>query len=198
MEYQISLFDTITKSAEDDSTKLKILSWNIQNPSLERAKKQTEWLIKMNSDILILTEVKDSNGFNIIRMQLEFYGYKLIYNKSNSYFTVIALRKINYKEREISLVLEQQRSVFIELCTFIGKIGLIGTYVPTNSRDPETLLIKKQFQDSLISEIKKFFSNKYQELSLIIAGDLNILDPSHYPRYPQFDRWNYFYNFFCT
>lgn len=196
MTYQLSLFDSIPKSTQDDNTKLKILLWNIQNPSVERARSQIEWIIKMNPDILILTEVKDSNGFNMIRSQLDSYGFKFIYNKSNLYLTAIAIKNINYKEKEISLGLEQQRVRFVELDTFMGRVGLIGAYVPTNSRKPEGLLIKKQFQDSFITEVKNILINKDENLKLIIAGDINILEPNHYPKYPQFDRWYYFYNFF--
>ena len=72
MEYQISLFDANLKKAEDDNTKLKILLWNIQNPSTDRARKQIDWITKINPDILILTEAKDSNGFSVIRGQLEY------------------------------------------------------------------------------------------------------------------------------
>lgn len=196
MAYQISLFDADLKEAQDDNTKLKILLWNIQNPSTDRARKQIDWITKINPDVLILTEVKDSNGFSIIRGQLESFGYKFIYHKSNTYFTIIALKNINYKEKEMNIGLEQQRIVFIELDTFIGKVGLIGAYIPTNSRETERISMKKKFQDNFISEVKKILIEDGGNLHLIIAGDFNILEPDHSPRYPQFDRWNYFYNFF--
>lgn len=196
MIYQMSLFDTNLKKTDDDNAGIKILIWNIQNPSSERAKNQANWIIGINPNILILTEVKYSSGFAITRAMLEICGYKFIYNKSSSYFTVIALKNINYKERKLNLTLEQERVAFVELDLYLGKVLLMGAYVPANSRDTDKLIKKKKFQDDFMLEIKKEVFKNSEKLNLIIAGDLNILEPSHKPSYPQFERWNYFYDFF--
>lgn len=60
MIYQMSLFDTNLKKTDDDNAEIKILIWNIQNPSSERAKNQVNWIIGINPNILILTEKKVS------------------------------------------------------------------------------------------------------------------------------------------
>lgn len=39
-----------------------ILTWNVGGPSLERAKKQFQWLEKQPVDVLVLTECKNSYG----------------------------------------------------------------------------------------------------------------------------------------
>ena len=41
-------------------SKLSLLTLNIGNPSLERAKKQCEWLTKRPEDVFVLTETKNS------------------------------------------------------------------------------------------------------------------------------------------
>ncbi len=195
MEYQISLFDPKFEAISEEKSNIKLLSWNIQNPSMERARVQIEWLAKVNADIIVLTEVKDSAGFNMIRAQLECNGYKLVYNPCDSYFTVIALRAIDYREFKIDLLPEKERVAFIEINVFGESVGLMGTYVPTNSRDMEKQLLKKKFQDGLILEVQRLISSK-ENVNIIVTGDFNIIHPGHIPIYPEFDRWLYFYNFF--
>lgn len=197
--YQISLFDTdITTEKEETDSKISIILWNIQNPSFERAKRQVEWILEIKPSILVLTEVKDSKGFHYIRAFLEFRGYTFIYNKSDSYFTVIAVKNISYEKKEMFFKQRSQRIVLVELDLYWGKVCLIGAYVPTNSMEINKIIIKKEFQDSFISEIKKMLYREKDNYSFIIGGDFNILEPDHMPRYPQFQRWNYFYDFFVN
>lgn len=46
--------------------KISFLSLNIGNPSLDRARKQCEWLDKRPEDVFILTETKNSQGCSYI------------------------------------------------------------------------------------------------------------------------------------
>lgn len=192
-QYQLSLFDKKFDQLKADEGKIKMLFWNIQNPSYERAKKQLEWIYNLNMDVIILTEVKLSKGFYYLKIKLEQLGYKMVFDESEEYFTVIALRKIKFIKKEISISVKPQRVVMIEMDTFLGKIKLIGVYIPTNSIEIDKIKIKNEFQGSLLEGVRELMNDSMNGGELIIGGDLNILEPGHKPSYPQFNRWNYFY-----
>lgn len=195
--YQVSLFDNdMNTEKENDSNLINIILWNIQNPSFERAKKQAKWILEIKPNILVLTEVKDSEGFQYIGRLLEYNGYTFIYNKSNSYFTAIAIKKISHIKKDIYLRQQSQRAVTIELNMHWGNVNLVGVYVPTNSIETEKIELKKEFQDNFICEIRKTYFSTKGSCNFIIGGDLNILEPNHNPRYKQFEKWNYFYKSF--
>jgi hypothetical protein len=103
MLHQMSLFNTVSEKTDEENSEIKILMWNIQNPSLERTRKQLDWIFEINPNVLILTEVKDSRGFDIIQGELEYRGYELVFERCNSYFTVIALKNIKYEKKEFNL-----------------------------------------------------------------------------------------------
>lgn len=192
-QYQVSLFDRKFEKLKADKTKIKMLFWNIQNPSLERAKKQLEWIYSLNVDIVILTEVKLSKGFYFLKIELEQLGYETVFTKSEEYFTVIALRGIKFVKKEVFTNLKLERVVMIEMYTFIGKINLIGTYIPTNNIEPDKAKIKERFHDNILQNIRSLMQNSMDDTQLIFGGDLNILEPGHKPYYPQFTKWEYFY-----
>ena len=55
---------------------------------------------------------------------------------------------------------------------------------------------KRLFQDSVIYLLNSLNQNK-QTTNLVVGGDLNVIDPSHIPKYPIFGDWEYeFYNTF--
>jgi len=58
---------------------IKILSLNIGNPSLERAKRQCEWLKERPEDIFVLTETKCSGGCEYIENFFFQYGFQYFY-----------------------------------------------------------------------------------------------------------------------
>lgn len=45
---------------------IKILTLNIENPSLERAKKLIEWVKNRSEDVFVFTETKNSKGCNYL------------------------------------------------------------------------------------------------------------------------------------
>ena len=50
---------------------LSIFTWNIANPSPERAAKQAEWIRKRKEDIFVLTEIKTSRGCLFLKKYFE-------------------------------------------------------------------------------------------------------------------------------
>src|ERR1700677_2062925 len=100
MPDQTSFFNLFSSTPSVDSTVptryFKILAWNVQNPSLERAKRQVSWLKSCDADVLVLSEIKAGKAMGFILEELELNGFRLFYNANNAnpddYYTVIAVR----------------------------------------------------------------------------------------------------------
>ncbi len=54
---------------------LSLLTFNIGNPSAERARRQLRWLITRDEDVLVLTETKDSAGCRLLAGEFTAAGY---------------------------------------------------------------------------------------------------------------------------
>lgn len=186
--------------------KVKILTMNIGNPSLERAQRQCQWLENQDCDILILTETKNSQGCH--------YIYEYFFNKGGDLFTLdspkrydVAFPLSNTGDLGVMLISKyeinntkyyfDQKSRFysrqakssIEIenkCFFFNSI-----YVPSRDKSDDKIQRKKEFLEYLKNEIRKQPSCKS-----LIAGDFNLLDKHHIPHYSSFFKWEYdFYDF---
>lgn len=190
MNYQMSLFNINLENKKADSSKLEIIAWNIQNASVVRARDQFKWIYDQNSDIIVLTEVKLSAGFTLLKAELEMQNYDVIFKESDSYFTVIAVRNYCYKSKELKINKFSERVNFIELETQIGKIALIGVYAPTCSADEKKVSDKLRFHFELYNEVINRIWKANSDIKIILMGDFNILEPEHKPKYLNF--LNYF------
>jgi len=180
-----------TKKISSESEIIRFLNWNVQNPSLRRATKQMEWLEKGNFEIIVLTEVKLSEGCIYIRDRLESLGYTVIFPKPepNDYGVVLASNFLK-EIMDISTNFLPYRTSSAT-CNFHGKNILItSAYAPVWKNQE-----KKKFTD----EFEKLMSDKDLKKKFdgwIILGDLNVLEPSHIPNYPTYKDWEYFYKMF--
>lgn len=174
---------------------LKIISINISNPSLNRAKQQCTWLSEKNYDIIILSEVKNSEGCNYIE---KFFKdgcagkakYSVTFPKSiHNERGVMIISK--YKPIKISSIFNRDDILYNRYveCKFeIRKrtFNLIGIYVPSRDRSEKKILKKETFINCVITKLKSLPDQNY-----ILTGDLNILDKMHTPHYSTFFRWEY-------
>ena len=167
--------------------KVRFLSLNIGNPSVERAQKQCEWLLNREEDIFILTETKESRGCLYIEDYFQQYGYNLFSFKQEilpyeidfphsqtgdlgvmiiSKYPIIEKRNF-FSEESIYF----SRQTEIEVCIENEKLNIVGLYVPSRNRTEEKVLRKKRFIEGIESFLKEnSHSNR------IIMGDLNILE----------------------
>lgn len=171
--------------------KISIFNWNISNPSLQRAIKQIKWLSQFGHDILILTETKSSDGCKYINNRLHSLGYQVLFPKPlvKEYGTLIA-SKFKVKETNFSnFINDELRTRVVSVIVLIQQkeFEIIGAYVP-NRRDEQ----KKNFLQDLQTALLKMPQREYR----VFCGDLNILEPAHYPHYSKFEKWEYdFYTF---
>lgn len=174
-----------------DSEVIRLLNWNIRNPSLERAIKQIEWIKKNNFDVIVLSETKSSEGCDYISDRLKGLGYAVLFpkTKNDDYCAIMAVR--NLKEiPEIHTDFLPYRVSF-SVCNFSGKNILVaGMYAPIWKDDKARNWFKK-FEELMNDEnLRKKFSD------WIIIGDMNVLEPKHDPQYQIYKEWEWFYNAF--
>lgn len=174
------------------NSSLKFFIWNIGNPSIIRAKKQCIFFSKLNTDIFILTESKDSAGCQYIKdffiKNNFFVDYKIPLNKFDYAVIVASKYKFNistfintcdYLPNRISSILLNINKKYFEI---------ISLYVPSRNSSKEKILRKKTFLNQIITSLKIEHS---QNINRIICGDLNILERTHIPHYSTFREWEY-------
>lgn len=190
--------------------KLKIVTINIGNPSLLRAKKQIEWIEKVNADVVVLTETKLSQGCLYIEdyfispltslfEPIKETMYYVYFPKSQTGdLGVMIISK--YPIKETKSCFSEDNPYFSRLLDVVidldGKeLGIMGLYVP--SRDSSQMKIERK--KNFVIEYLQYIKNFSDQLSIpyIICGDLNVLERNHFPKYKTFLKWEYdFYDRF--
>lgn len=168
-----------------------VLCWNVGNPSMKRAEKQTEWLCSRPEDVFVLSEVKDSEGCDLFERHFRFFlGFDVIFEKpdANEYGVMIIsktnlrtsdfCRRVNYLKPRVASVRLIQSGIEWEV---------IGLYVPTKGFSQEKAEKKRAF----IEEVMAALAASPITSGTILCGDLNILEPDHVPRYPNYHDWEF-------
>lgn len=173
--------------------KISVFCWNIGNPSIDRAKKQAKYLLKRSEDFFILTEAKGSKGCLFIKNYFTANGYNVVMpDMSPREYGVMGLSKYSFKignfNENINFLPSRAISMISNLP--IGKIEIIGLYIPSRNADKNKIIRKKTFIRKISNALKHSSKN-----IRIVCGDFNILEPNHFPRYGFFKNWEYqFYN----
>lgn len=188
---------------------LNIMSLNIGNPSIDRARLQTRWLEERDEDVFVLTETKNSEGCNYIADYFLQYGFNLLtLNNKKKYYVhfpksqtadlgVMIISKFPIKNNYSIFNQDNiyfSRFVACDIEFYGTDIHLIGLYVPSRDRSDKKIARKKDFCIDTAKYIKQIKDKEH----CVICGDLNILDRHHIPHYSTFFEWEYaFYDFFA-
>ena len=188
-----------TALTEKQSSKIKFLNWNIRNPSIKRAKEQSEWILQTNADVIILTEAKYSEGSRFIQDWLESHAFDVFLPQppnNNDYCVMIATKRLISKRLELSVNFLPCRAVSIVSEIFLEKIRIIGLYVPSRGSVERRNVDKRKFQYQII-DLLRLLADEFQSSGFVICGDLNVLERNHIPHYSVFGEWEYeFYESF--
>lgn len=183
---------------------MELVTLNISNPSIERAKKQVDWIEKIGADIYVLTETKLSKGCLYIENYFSSkltsslgsgkeVAYSVYFPKSHTGdLGVMIISKYPIKKVKNCFCEENPyfSRVLDVVINFDGMdFGIMGLYVP--SRDMTQIKVdrKKNFVSDYLQYIKNF-SNKIT-IPYIICGDLNVLERNHFPKYKNYFEWEY-------
>lgn len=170
-------------------SQLSLLTFNIGNPSLERAQRQLAWLASRDDDVLVLTETKDSAGCRLLADGFTAAGYHVAYPvPENGDYGVLIASKIPARTDEFGDCVGYlpSRAAAITLDIPSQPIHVVGAYVPSRDASPEKIDRKRKW----LAACQTALASRPQGPALFL-GDLNILEPDHQPHYAFFASFEY-------
>ncbi len=186
----------MTQPSGPEPELLSLLTFNIGNPSPERAARQLAWLATRPEDVLVLTETRASRGCHLLADRFTAAGYTVAFPQpgQGEYGTMIVARtpghpgtwtrKLDYlPARAASLVLPTGDDAAVEV---------VGLYVPSRDASEAKIERKRRFLDHCLAALTADTPETDQrERQVVLLGDLNILEPDHQPRYRFFRPFEY-------
>jgi exodeoxyribonuclease III len=169
---------------------LSLLTFNIGNPSPERARRQLSWLAGRDEHVMILTETKASAGCQLLAGAFAAAGYTVADGQPDpgEYGTMIisrvAAQPDAFGDRIGYLA---SRAAAVVLPAPGGPLRVVGLYVPSRDASAEKIARKRKW----LAACDAALASGTGEMPLILAGDLNILEPYHEPHYAFFEPFEY-------
>ncbi|MDF5758401.1 endonuclease/exonuclease/phosphatase family protein [Spongiactinospora sp. TRM90649] len=165
---------------------LRVCALNINNPSMQRAQQTLSWLLANRSNVLILTELKPSDGTKLVISGLTAEGFEVCLPPSwagGSYFTAVATRGLP----QTSVAGPgDPRAVAVDVEHDGEQIRIVGLYGPTNGMTTDSSDRRRAFQKTFLE-----YLHTIRRPKLLLAGDLNIVEPGHQPPMASFEEHDY-------
>jgi exodeoxyribonuclease-3 len=168
--------------------RLSLLTFNIGNPSPERAERQLAWLAGREEHVLVLTETKASAGCKLLADAFTSAGYAVCFPEPppGEYGTMIIssvrAEPDGFGDRIGYL---PSRAASVTLHAPGGPLLVTGLYVPARDASPEKTERKRKWLSACDTALAA------AAVKRILLGDLNILEPGHKPHYPFFAPFEY-------
>ncbi|KWX02285.1 Endonuclease/exonuclease/phosphatase [Carbonactinospora thermoautotrophica] len=180
---------------------LRLVTWNVQHSAPQRARRQVAWLAERpEADVVVLTEVTDSAGGRALIRELADRGYQVIApaDTGGDYRVVLAAASgIDLHAVEHPVPVLPHRLVTARLRLGGRTVGVAGLYVPSRGPQERRNEAKRAFQDAVSAWLPRLRED-LGDGPVVVAGDLNVLEPGHQPHYPIFGDWEYaFYRDFA-
>lgn len=184
---------------------LRIMTWNVQHASPLRTRQQAAWLAETEAGLLVLTEVSGHDGGRTLTTALDAWGYSThtASTGGRDYRVLLAARSgILEPTPQVRTGHLPHRCLAARLP--LGdtglSIGLVGLYVPSRGGPEGRNVAKRAFQQAVAATLPAL-SRTFPpaEGPLLVAGDLNVVEPGHQPHHAVFGRWEYdFYRAFAA
>ena len=184
-----------------DAGALRLLIFNAQHASPARARRQAAWIASQETaDLVILTEVGTGPGGRALTGALAGHGYLSAVAPEPSaadYRTVIASRGPDLTTVPSGIAVLAHRGPAATVSLAGQAIGLLGLYVPSRGPKDQRNQAKRAFQHAVAEALPGFVA--LFDGPVIVAGDLNVVEPGHTPHHPVFGNWEYdFYRSFTS
>jgi exodeoxyribonuclease-3 len=181
--------------------RLQLLMLNAQSSSPERARRQADWIgAQEGAGIVVITEVSSGPGGDALASALAGHGYHSIVAPSSGtrdYRTILASRDATLGTVPSGIGVLSHRAPAATVTAGGHQAGLLGLYVPSRGPKDRRNEDKRAFQAAVIRALPGFLARF--DGPVIVAGDLNVVEPLHQPRYPVFGSWEYdFYRAFAA
>lgn len=169
---------------------LSFLTFNIGNPSEQRAERQLAWLAGRSEDVLVLTETKASAGCRLLASAFTDAGWHVSFPvPAPGEYGVMIISRVQAQPGSFgdSIGYLPTRAVSVTLPAPAGPIEVIGAYVPSRDAGLEKTERKRKWLAACLAAL----ASRDPGHPEVLLGDLNILEPDHQPRYPFFVPFEY-------
>jgi exodeoxyribonuclease-3 len=181
--------------------RLQLLMLNAQSSSPERARRQADWIAAQEgAGIVVITEVSSGAGGDTLASVLTGHRYHSIVAPSSGtrdYRTILASRDATLGTVPSGIGVLPHRAPAATVTVSGQQVGLLGLYVPSRGPKERRNEDKRAFQAAVTQALPGFLTRF--DGPVIVAGDLNVVEPLHQPRHPVFGSWEYdFYRAFAS
>lgn len=178
----------------------RVLLFNCQHASPGRARRQAAWIgSQEGADLVVLTEVGSGPGGAALIEALADNGYATVIAprpQVPDYFTVLASRSAPMQAVPSGITVLPHRAPAAIVHIGGRPLGLVGLYVPSRGPRERRNEAKKDFQEAVTAALPDLMAI-FPDMPVIVAGDLNVVEPGHQPPHAVFGRWEYaFYDSF--
>jgi exodeoxyribonuclease III len=198
---QLSLLEPPAPQHPVSTTHLRLLLFNAQHASPSRAYRQAAWISSEEAaDVVVLTEVSRGPGGTALAQALREHGYVSVLAPASAgdYSTMLAARSTELRPVDIGVRFLPHRAPAATAIVGDHTVGLLGLYVPSRGPRGRRNQDKRTFQDS-VSAALPGLPALFPQMPIVIAGDLNVIEPNHQPAHAVFGQWEYaFYNSFAA
>jgi exodeoxyribonuclease-3 len=182
---------------------LQFMTWNVQHANPGRTREQGAWLAEFGADLLILTEVSGHDRGRTLAETLDSWGYSthVATTGGRDYRVLLAARGAILTpapEATTPHLPHRCLAARLQLNTGGPSVGVVGLYVPSRGGPEGRNVAKRAFQHAVTATLPTL-SRTFPEAGgrLLVAGDLNVVEPDHRPHHAVFGRWEYdFYDSF--
>ncbi|MFE6030228.1 endonuclease/exonuclease/phosphatase [Streptomyces niveus] len=177
-----------------NSQTLDLLTFNLNNPSRERAERQLVYLLARPETVLVLTETADSAGCDLLESRFRMEGYDVTFPRPGrgERGVMIVSRLATVPGRVVAHYLPH-RAVTVKVDTQEGAVDVVGLYVPSRDATAAKRARKEKFLEGCRAGLPGG-----NDGSRVVLGDFNILEPDHFPPYRFFKAFEYgFYDWLC-
>lgn len=180
---------------------LRVITLNVQHAAAPRARAQAAWLAEQDTaDVAVLTEIGHGPGRIALLEALEARGLHTLAPQPHpgDYGVVLAARA--------PLVPVPTRSEFLPHRLLAARVQIAdrhatvaGIYVPSRGPRERRNQDKRAFQAAVAAALPALAARAGAAGPLVVAGDLNVLEPGHQPHHAVFGDWEYaFYRAFAA
>jgi exonuclease III len=181
-----------------------VLTWNVQHAGPARSALQADWLARCrHADVIALTEVAAGPAGEHLAAELVSHGYAtwLGDSRGRDYRVLIGARvgELDPLPTAPPPAWAHRWAAATLTLPDHGQLGLVALYVPSRGPRAQRNLAKRAFQDAVATQLPALRSQFRRGTPVLVAGDLNVVEPDHQPRHAVFGRWEYdFYRSFAT
>ncbi|WP_281506223.1 endonuclease/exonuclease/phosphatase family protein [Amycolatopsis sp. FBCC-B4732] len=159
---------------------LTVLTLNIGNPALERARRQRDWLAHRTEDVFVLTETGSGPGTHLIAESYRDAGWSVTYPEhADKERGVMLLSKPESTVDPIGAAMTylSARLAGIVVHTDRGPVRVLGAYVPSRDATEAKTTRKREWIDAF----HHAYDATADDTPVLLLGDLNVLEPGHVP-----------------